>query len=179
MEHDLVTQEDANTFVQRLDSTWTAAREIFGRDSAWSVAQANKHRRDFAAFAVGSRVLVRVVPKRRSVLFHIGLLSPKWSGPYVVRKQVSRSTYLLDLPGPQLWNRTYVFNASALRPWVALAGVSPPRASLRAHVDVDNDYSPAVAEPEDVGPMFYQTQVLEGSWWSPIPRRSWLMLRVS
>ena len=104
VEHYLVTQEDVKTFVKRLGSTWTAAREILRRDSARSVAQANKHRRDIAVFAVGSRVLVRVVPKRRSVIFPIGLLSPKWSGPYVVRKQVSRSTYLLDLPGPQLWN---------------------------------------------------------------------------
>ena len=98
VEHDLMTQEDVKTFFQRLDSTWRAAREILGMNSARSVAQANKHRRDVAAFAVGSRVLIRVVPKRRSVLFHIGLLSPKWSGPYVVRKQVSRSTYMLDLP---------------------------------------------------------------------------------
>ena len=113
------------------------------------MAQANKHRRDFAAFAVGSRVLVRVIHKRRSILFPIGLLSPKWSGPYVVRKQVSRSTYLLDLRGPQLWNRTYVFSASALRPWVARAGVLPTTGVIEGHADVDSDYSPGVAEPDD------------------------------
>ena len=56
VEHDLVTQEDVKTFVQRLDSTWTAAREILGKDSARNVAQANEHRRDFVSFAVGSRV---------------------------------------------------------------------------------------------------------------------------
>ena len=71
-----MTQNDVKTFVQRLDSTWTAARKILGMDSARSVAQANKHRRNFAAFAVGSRVLARVVPKRRSVIFHVGLLIP-------------------------------------------------------------------------------------------------------
>ena len=77
---------------------------------------ATRHRRAVPSFAVGSRVIVRIIPKRRSVLFPIGLLSPKWAGPYRVVKQVATSTYLLDLPGPRLWNRTYLFNASALRP---------------------------------------------------------------
>ena len=111
---ELAVQEDVATFTQCMDASWEAARLALSSEAARGVLVANRHRRMVPAFPVGSRVLVRIIPKRRSVLFPIGLLSPKWAGPYRVLKQVATSTCLLDLPGHHLWNRTYLFNASAL-----------------------------------------------------------------
>ena len=110
--------QDVATFAQRLDASWEAACRALSAKAARGVVMANRHRRAVHAFVVGSRVIVRIIPRRRSVLFLIGLLSPKWAGQYRVVKQVATSTYLLDLPGPRLWNRIYLFNASALRPCI-------------------------------------------------------------
>jgi len=94
---ELAVQEDVAAFVRRLDSTWQTARVALATSVASSVAQANKHRRPFPTFPVGSRVLVRMMPKRRNMLFPIGQLSPKWAGPYVVKK-IGRGFHLS--PGP-------------------------------------------------------------------------------
>ena len=106
------------TFTQRLDASWEAACRALSAEAARGVVMANRHSLAVPAFVVGSRVIVRIIHRRRGVLFSIGLLNPKWAGPYRVVKQVATSNYLLDLPGPRLWNRTYLLNVSALRPWI-------------------------------------------------------------
>ena len=100
MDPELAVQEDVATFTQRLNASLDAARLALSSEAARGVIVANRHRRLVPDFPVGSRVLVRIIPKRHSVLFPIGLLSHKWAGPYRVVKQVATSTYLLDLPGP-------------------------------------------------------------------------------
>ena len=87
----------------------------------------------------GSQVLVRILPKRQSALFPVGLLTPKWAGPFAIQAKVSANTYRLDIPGRRHWNRTYVFNASALKTFLRRA--SPvTTGSLDGPGDVDNDY---------------------------------------
>ena len=102
MDPEVAVQEDVATFTQRLDASWEAARLALSTEATRGVVVANRHRRAVPAFPIGSRVIVQIIPKGRSVLFPIGLLSPKWAGPHRVVKQVATSTYLLDLPGHRL-----------------------------------------------------------------------------
>jgi hypothetical protein len=136
---DLTVQEDVKSFVRRMDSTWDSARSLLDSASTTSIDQANRHRRAFQEFPVGSRVLVRILPKRQSALFPVGLLTPKWAGPFVIQAKVSANTYRLDIPGPRHWNRTYVFNASALKPFLSRA-LPVTTGALEGPGDVDNDY---------------------------------------
>ena len=87
MDPELAVQEDVATFTQRLDASWEAARLALSTEAARGVVVANRHRRAVPAFPVGSRVIVRIIPKQRSVLFPIGLLIHKWAGPYRVVKR--------------------------------------------------------------------------------------------
>ena len=69
---ELAVQEDVTTFAQRLDASWETVRLALSSEAARGVVVANRHRRAVPAFPVGSRVIVRIIPKRRSVFFPLG-----------------------------------------------------------------------------------------------------------
>ena len=127
-----------------METTSDPARALLDSASARSIAQANRQRRHFPEFALGTRVLVRIIPKRRASFFPVGLLTPKWAGPFRVLKRVSTSTYHLALPGPRQLNRTFAFNASALKPWADRIPSLPVAPSIDGPCGVDNASDPAL-----------------------------------
>ena len=58
----------------------------------------------------------------------------------------------VDLPGPHLWNRMYLLNASALRPWIERDPHPPAFGGLDGPGRVDNDYVAPVV-PDLAGPV--------------------------
>lgn len=103
IEHELTHDSESPrcnyaTFAQNLSSRWSEtlreARENLELARLEHCNQYNKGRRPLE-FAVGDEVLRRTHPLSDAAKGFAASLAPRWDGPYVIAKQISRLAYLL------------------------------------------------------------------------------------
>ena len=134
-----VTVQSVQDHWDTVQSSWAVARDAVRQAQSQYVYQANKHRRvaPLTLFAVGQLVYVSrynfVPPAMRDQPTR--KFQPRFFGPYRILKQVSATSYRVELPANV---RTHpVFHASRLKPFTVSARFPHRRATRMDPVIID------------------------------------------
>ena len=122
--------EPLRQFLSRLTTTWETVRVALQKQQVKAAAMANRKRADYQ-FHVGDQVLVNRSKRfKRRLSGNRGPLAPKAIGPFPIKRQITRNTFVLDLPHAVRGRSLPVFHSSELIPFVSRVldpvGLLPP-----------------------------------------------------
>ena len=117
--------ETARDFVHRMRSDWKTVRKAFKHQQEKVAAQANRHRTDHP-FMVGDQVLLNMTKHFRRQMCLPGPLALRAAGPYQIVRQLTPTSFALDLPPTMDIHNS--FHSNELIPYeirLATPGISP------------------------------------------------------
>ena len=99
-----------------MGNLWAEMQEVFNQQKQRSTASANRRRADYE-FHVGQQVLVSQHQHQRLLRSRRHPLNPKAVGPFTIQRQITRNTFVRDIPPNVLVRSSPAFHSSELIPY--------------------------------------------------------------